>query len=108
MAKKKNGEPTTAIVAKITPKGGKQKTFLYRSFTPSGAIVADSTAATGIVLEPVYFEEVTRTVKRSKWLGAGLKFGIQIAKVGKFEFEKKPTKETDRITKTILRHPQKR
>jgi hypothetical protein len=47
-------------------------------------------------------------VKRSKWLGAGLKFGIGIPGKGKFEFEKKPTKETKRITKAIYRLPKKR
>jgi len=108
MTKKESGEPTTAIVANITPEGREQQTLVYNSTTESGVIVHDSTTATGVELDPAYFEEVTETVERSKGLGAGFKFGISIANVGKFEFEKKPTKETKRITKAILRHPQKR
>ena len=39
MTKKESGEPTTAIVANITPEGREQQTLVYNSTTESGVIV---------------------------------------------------------------------
>ena len=108
MTKIETDESGSTIVARIKPEGKEPTTFLYESSTPSRAIVKDSTAAIGVALEQVYLEQVTETVERSKGFLEGIKFGIGIPKIGKFEFEKKHSKETKTIKKAIFRYPRKR
>ena len=108
MIKTETDESGRTIVTRIEPEGKEPTTFLYESTTPSGAIVRDSTAAIGVELEPVFLEQVTETVERSKGFLEGIKFGIGIPKIGKFEFVKKHTKETKTRKTAIFRYPQKR
>ena len=103
-----NGESDTAIIATVEPEGMEPMTFLYESTAPSGEIVRDSTHATGMNLEVVYFEEAVQTVERSKGFLEGTKFGLSIPKVGKLEFEKKHKKEVVTTKKAIYRLPQKK
>jgi hypothetical protein len=46
-------------------------------------------------------------VERSRWFGAGFKFGFEFPKIGKLEFEKKPAREIKKTEKVIL-VPQKK
>lgn len=103
-----DSESATTIVATVKPEGGRKKTYLYESAATSAAIVTDSSAATNITLAPVHFEEVTETVERSKGFLEGIKFGIEIPKIARFEFEKKHKKEIKTTTKKIFRKPRKK
>ena len=53
-------------------------------------------------LSPAYKKIVIEIVERSKWLGAGFKFGFEFPKIGRLEFEKKPAKEIKKTEKVIL------
>jgi hypothetical protein len=91
-----------AIVATVKTKGNRQRSYAYDSGASSADIVSHSSAATGVTLEPTYFEEVTETVERSKGFMEGFKLAIEIPKVARFEFEKKHKKEIKKTTKRVF------
>ena len=100
-------EVETAIVTTITPTGI-EKTSIYDITTASGYIVRESIAANNIQFMPDQIEIVTETVERSKGLGMGFKLSFDFLNFGKFEFEKKPTKEIKATMKSIYKDPQKK
>lgn len=99
--------PSSDIVTTITlPDGLPQKT-VYDPSTPTNQIIADSTAASHIELEPHYREEITETVERSKGLlEGGFKVSIKLPDAlggAQIEVERKPKEETRKITKEVYK-----
>jgi hypothetical protein len=105
--KRKPKEPTVKIkvsgatmVVRAKPEKGKPKLLAFDDKTASRDIVWTASGYIGQVARP-YVETMTETVERSKGLGAGFRFAFEILKLGKLEFEKKPTKEVRKIKKVI-------
>ena len=106
MSKKKVDEEDYTIVSTINPIGKESKELIYPVSTASIDIAKDATSFVGLKkLEPEYFEVVTETVERSKGWGEGIKFAVEVPKLGRFEFEKKHKKEAKTIKKAIFRSP---
>ncbi len=101
-------EAEMAIFATITPSGQEPNTLIYDSAVESEVIALGSTELLSTTLKPKEFEIVTETVERSKGLGTGFKFSLEISGIGKLEFEKKPRKEIKTTTKAIYADPQKK
>jgi hypothetical protein len=91
-----------AIVATVKMEGKRKRSFAYDQEALSGEIVSHSSAATGVTLAPIYFEEVTETVERSKGFMEGFKLAIETPKVAKFEFGKTHKKEIKKTTKRVF------
>jgi hypothetical protein len=106
MAKIYDNESGDSVVVKVKKPGNTQQIFAYDEMTASLVIANDSTQCSGLELKPVYVETITEQIERSKWLGTGIKLGLGIPKIAQFSFEKNPTKEVRKITKTIWRHPE--
>jgi len=96
----KSSTSRPVLVVKATPVKGDPQTLVFEESTSSEQITQSSSGYLGH-LAPAYKEVITETVQRSKWLGAGFKFGFEFPKVGKLEFEKKPAKEVKKIEKVI-------
>ena len=94
MAKKENGELTTAIVAKITPEGGKQKTFLenrsmvsskctscWARFLCGGGCLHDNYIYSGYMAQPDprFCKEIKRRIEMAIYVYDVLKKNKQIS-----------------------------
>jgi len=104
---KKINDSTSDIVTTITPPHGLPQKTVYDPSTPTNQIIADSTAAAHIELEPYYREEITETLERSKGLlDGGIKVSFKLPDAlggAQFEFERKPKEETRKITKEVYK-----
>jgi hypothetical protein len=94
------------MVVTATPIKGESTTLAFEDSTAPVDITDVSSGYLG-ELSPAYKEIVTETVERSRWFGAGFKFGFEFPKIGKLEFEKKPAREIKKTEKVIL-VPQKK
>ncbi len=102
-----SGESDSVIVANIYLHGKEPRTLVYPETTESAVIAQDSTALSDIQLQPEYLKVITEEIDRSKGWGEGIKFSINIPKIGvNLEFEKKHSRETKTIREAIFRRPQ--
>ncbi len=109
MSKKEKNESDFTIVSTINPPGQEPEMLIYGASTASVDIAKDATSVIGIEPEPVFLEVIKETIERSKGFCEGIKFGIEIPKLGiSFQFEKKHKKETRIYKKAKYRFPQKR
>ena len=97
---------TDVILVKATPVKGESTTLAFDDSAASPVITGVSSGYLGDV-EPAYKEIITETVERSKWIGADFRFAFEIPKLGKLEFEKKPSKEV-KTTEKVIWNPHKK
>lgn len=99
--------PESEIVTTVTLPNGTPQKIVYDPSTPTNQIIADSTAASHIELEPYYREEITETLERSKGLlNGGFKVSIKLPDAlggAQIELERKPKEETRKITKEVYK-----
>jgi len=99
--------PSSDYVTTITLPDGLPQKAIFDPSTPAKQIIADSTAASHIELEPHYREEITETFERSKGLiDGGFKLSLKLPDAlggAQFEFERKPKEETRKITKEVFK-----